>query len=105
MGREYRSHPRRVEDGLPAPPEPRTRARGRYKQACPVLRRLAFRPRALDAERDLYRTFAPAALPDALERRRGDGGAGARGWFRDARTRRELHIARRDRRGECGPQD
>src|SRR5688572_18169533 len=97
MGREYRSHPRRAEDGLPAPSEPRIRARGWGQQARPVLRRTTLRPRTLDALRGLYRTFAPATLPDAFEHRRRHRGVGIRGRFRDARTRRELRLARRDR--------
>src|SRR5215203_4946771 len=42
MGGQHRSHPRRAEDGLPAPPEPWTRAGRCGQQACPLLRRPYF---------------------------------------------------------------
>src|SRR5215210_382881 len=102
MGCQYRGHPRRTEDGLPAPPEPWTRAGGCGQQACPLLRRPTLRPRTLDTYGDPHGTLTPAALPHALERRRRAGGAGLRGRFRDNTTRRELHLASRDRRGEGG---
>src|SRR5215216_668085 len=100
MGGQHRSHPRRAEDGLPAPPEPWTRAGRCGQQACPLLRRPVLRPRTLDTYGDPHGALAPAALPHAFQRRRRAGGAGLRGRFRDTRTRGELHLASCDRRGE-----
>ncbi len=47
--REHKRRPRRVEDGLPAAPQPRSHPRGRAQPPRSVLRRPALRPRALDA--------------------------------------------------------
>ena len=73
------------------------------QQARPVLRRPALRPGTLDAHGDLHRTFAPASASSRSRTSAQGRGAGVRGRFRDARTRRELRLASRHRRGEGGP--
>src|SRR5215211_312567 len=68
LGREHKRRPRRAQDKLPAPPEPRPDPGGRRSPPRPLLRGSVLRPRALDLEGTAPRALPPGPLPYPLER-------------------------------------